>query len=138
MRDSQPTLCTKKQAFEATKAPQLVKKRYPYPHKGKYGMTLDRLVCTYCGYNRHTHYNGPKRLAYVANYSRNHVNHGQTSRNQQYVEASQFRGNTGQPQKKKLRQPQVVRILKHKGPNQDVLIAPSHSSKTNKVWVVKS
>ena len=122
----------------ASKAPQLVKKKFPYLHKGKYGMTLDRLVCTYCGYNRHTHHNCPKRLAYVANSSTNHVNHGQTSRNQHFVEAAQNGGNSGRPQKKRLRQPQAVRILKHKGPNQDVFIAPSHSSKPKKVWVVKS
>ena len=128
----------KKQAFVAPKAPQLVKKRYHYTHKGKYGITLDRFVCTYCGNNRHTHHNYPKRLAYDANYSRNHVNHGQSSHNQQYVEATHFQGDTGRPQKKKMRQSQAVRILKNKGPKQDVIIAPSHSSKPKKFWVVKS
>ena len=119
----------KKQVFVGPKAPQLVKKKFLYPHKGKYGMTLDRLVCTYCGYNRHTHHNCPKRLAYVANSSRNHVNHGQTSSNQHFVEAAQNRGTYGRPQKKKLRQPQAVRILKSEGSTSNGLIAPAHSSK---------
>ena len=101
-------------------------------------MTLDRFVCTYCGNNRHTYHNFPKNLAYSANHSRHHVEHGQFSRTQKYVEATHFQGDIGRPQKKKMRQPPVVRILKSKGPKQDVIISPSHSSKPKKVWVVKS
>ena len=36
----------KKQAFDPDKAPYLVKCQFPYPHKGKYGVTPNRFVCT--------------------------------------------------------------------------------------------
>ena len=138
----------RKQACEQTTVPTLVKKKFPYPNNGKYGWTLDRLVCTYCGENRHKARDFLKRKAFNGNNGGYYMDQGQYYHAYQFPSHAQGQGRFKRPSKPKIRQPQAFRTYA----NAAVNLASSSSSanhdvcayyranptKPKRVWVVKN
>lgn len=137
----------KKHALERGKAPHLANRPFAYPGKRKFGWTLDKQICTYCGGNRHQKWNCPKKAAFIANQREYHATHGQSYQGPSHGYANS-QGRSRRPRKLKVRQPQAMREPIQKGFNvasssksinptiNDV--AFTNPTKPIKVWVVKT